>query len=82
LLSSIPKVATTRDWLSGEVPSEQASAESAGCAFAPRCPLVRDACHIAPPPLFQLGDRQAAACYEYAGAQTLAAGEMDRVLVA
>lgn len=80
LLSSIPKVATTRDWLSGEAPLEPVSAADTGCGFAARCPLVRDTCRIAPPPLFQVGDRQAAACYEYEGAPALAGGAMDRAL--
>jgi len=36
----------------------------AGCAFAPRCPLVRPACHAAPPPLSADTARQWA-CYAY-----------------
>jgi len=35
-----------------------------GCAFAPRCPLVRDACRVAPPPLASDAARQWA-CYAY-----------------
>jgi oligopeptide/dipeptide ABC transporter ATP-binding protein len=92
LLSSIPKVSTTRDWLAGDG-NENASLplplreggtlslhDNPGCAFAPRCPLVRPACRVAPPPLFRTGDRQAAACYEYESAPRLDGRDMDRVL--
>ncbi len=34
-----------------------------GCRFAPRCPAVFDRCHLAPPPLYQLGPDHAASCY-------------------
>ena len=80
LLSSIPKVATTRDWLTGEAPSDQTAPASVGCGFAARCPLVRDTCRVAQPPMFRIGDRQAAACYEYESAPRLDGDELDRVL--
>ncbi len=80
LLSAIPKVSTTLDWLSPDAAPDQAVPGTTGCAFAARCPLVRAQCRTAPPPLFRTGDQQAVACYEYQTAPTLAAGEMDRVL--
>ncbi|MDI5970382.1 ABC transporter ATP-binding protein [Streptomyces sp. SL13] len=39
-----------------------------GCPFGPRCPLVRDACRAAEPPLTQVAPEHAAAC--------VAAGEL------
>jgi len=33
-----------------------------GCSFAPRCPLVVDACHSAEPPLLQVENGRQAAC--------------------
>jgi peptide/nickel transport system ATP-binding protein len=33
-----------------------------GCSFAPRCPLVIDACREAEPPLRELGNGRRAAC--------------------
>jgi len=33
-----------------------------GCSFAPRCPLVVDACRLAEPPLVQVGNGRGAAC--------------------
>jgi peptide/nickel transport system ATP-binding protein len=35
----------------------------AGCRFAPRCPGVFGRCHVAPPPLYNLGAGHAASCY-------------------
>ena len=34
-----------------------------GCAFAPRCPLVKDLCHGHRPPLLELGGNHRAACW-------------------
>ena len=41
-----------------------------GCKFVDRCPRVMDVCHTAPPPLFQIDEGRAAACYLYKGAPT------------
>jgi ABC-type dipeptide/oligopeptide/nickel transport system ATPase component len=35
---------------------------SAGCAFAARCTLVQDTCHVAPPPLVDVAAGRRAAC--------------------
>jgi oligopeptide transport system ATP-binding protein len=36
-----------------------------GCPFAPRCALVREACHLAPPPLQQVGPGHEVFCLAY-----------------
>ena len=36
-----------------------------GCRFADRCPHVMDICYDVPPPLFQLDEGRATACYLY-----------------
>ena len=82
LLSSIPKVGTTRDWLLGNPLPDASSPDGLGCSFAPRCPLVRDVCRSATPPFFRVGDRQAAACYEYDGSPTMEGADMNGVLAA
>ena len=62
LLSAIPKVSTTRDWLATAATEETAQAGT-GCAFAPRCPLAIDRCRRAPPPLDRIGEGHEVACY-------------------
>ncbi|WP_018544303.1 ABC transporter ATP-binding protein [Streptomyces sp. LaPpAH-108] len=34
-----------------------------GCAFHPRCPMVRDVCRTDPPPLYEAGERRRSACH-------------------
>ena len=82
LLSSIPKVGTTRDWLLGNPLPDASLPDGLGCGFAPRCPLARDVCRSATPPFFRVGDRQAAACYEYDGSPTMEGADMNGVLAA
>ena len=81
LISSIPKVSTTRDWLAVDATRPPGGAPATGCNFADRCPFVAQICHTAPPPLFRTETNQAAACYQYQSAPELAAGNMDQVLV-
>ncbi|MFO1082259.1 MAG: ABC transporter ATP-binding protein [Reyranellaceae bacterium] len=46
-----------------EIPGSVGSAAGeAGCAFAPRCPLVAPSCRLAPPPLQPLPEARAVAC--------------------
>ena len=80
LISSIPKVSTTRDWIAGDEPRVPAGAVSSGCSFADRCAMVSAICHTAPPPLFRVEAKQAVACYQYRTASVLASGEMDQVI--
>jgi peptide/nickel transport system ATP-binding protein len=66
LLDSVPKLVLDADELvtfrpiAGELPSPLSPPP--GCAFAPRCPLVRESCRAAPPPLEAKGAGRAWAC--------------------
>jgi peptide/nickel transport system ATP-binding protein len=50
-----------RTILRGETPD--AAHIPAGCRFNPRCPVAFDRCRVEEPPLFDLGDGHAAACW-------------------
>jgi oligopeptide/dipeptide ABC transporter ATP-binding protein len=50
-----------RTILEGEIPD--AAHIPTGCRFRPRCPKAFDRCAIEEPPLFDVGDGQAAACW-------------------
>jgi oligopeptide/dipeptide ABC transporter ATP-binding protein len=50
-----------RTILRGETPD--AAHIPAGCRFNPRCPAAFDRCRVEEPPLFDLGDGHAAACW-------------------
>jgi peptide/nickel transport system ATP-binding protein len=50
-----------RTILEGETPD--AAHVPTGCRFHPRCPLAFDRCKVEEPPLFDLGDGHAAACW-------------------
>jgi oligopeptide/dipeptide ABC transporter ATP-binding protein len=50
-----------RTILEGETPD--AAHVPAGCRFHPRCPLAFDRCRVEEPPLFDVGEGQAAACW-------------------
>jgi oligopeptide/dipeptide ABC transporter ATP-binding protein len=65
LLSAVPKVTGPR----GQLESVEGSAPSVGamppgCPFAPRCPLTRDVCGAAPPPLRIIDEGHLTACLE------------------
>jgi peptide/nickel transport system ATP-binding protein len=68
LLASVPKLVLSDDRvvdfhpIAGELPSPLAPPP--GCAFAPRCPLARDRCARAHPPLEAKAEPRAWACYE------------------
>ncbi len=51
----------TRELLKGEIPD--ASRLPAGCRFAGRCPAAFDRCRAEEPPLIQLADGHASACW-------------------
>jgi len=65
LVSSIPLPDPSRRWgeevVSASVDERPASRD--GCTFAPRCPHVMPICAASVPPLYQLPDQRAAACY-------------------
>ncbi len=56
-----PGARTARTILRGETPD--AAHVPAGCRFHPRCPKVFDRCRTESPPLFDLGDGHASACW-------------------
>lgn len=66
LLAASPRLALERHYRDGplaEIPGSITSAlGQAGCAFAPRCPLVRTECHRAVPALRDVGAQRRVAC--------------------
>ena len=56
-----PGVRAKRTILVGETPD--AAAIPQGCRFNTRCPLVFDRCRVEEPPLIEVGDGHAAACW-------------------
>ena len=83
LISSIPKVSTTRDWLADDdAQTVQTAPARDGCRFLERCPFAMPRCADAMPPLFRTEAHRATACYQYDTAPALAPEAMDDVLVA
>jgi len=81
LISSIPKVSTTRDWLEDDgVEKVRALPGAHGCRFVDRCPVAMDRCATALPPLYRTEAQRATACFRYADSPELHAGAMDEVL--
>ncbi len=81
LISSIPKVSTTRDWLEDEGEQKTAAAPSAnGCRFVDRCPVAMAKCATHLPPLYRTEPGRAAACFLHEAHPELAAGALDEVL--
>jgi oligopeptide/dipeptide ABC transporter ATP-binding protein len=74
LLSAVPRpdpgTRTGRVLLEGDLPSP--TEKITGCAFAGRCPIVRDRCLVERPLLREVAEGQAAACH-FATPQPLAA---------
>jgi peptide/nickel transport system ATP-binding protein len=48
-----------------DAPLEEVEAVSAGCQFAPRCPMARPVCWVEAPPRSDVGDGHWAACWLY-----------------
>ena len=83
LISSIPKVSTTRDWLEDDGEQAVATHPSArGCRFLDRCPVTMPQCASHLPPLYRTEPHRAAACFQYETNPELAAEALDDVLVA
>ncbi len=73
LVESIPVPHPRLKWQGMvELPPEQETrtASTSGCTFADRCPHVMTICHAGPPPLYPVGEGQAAACHLYAPSAT------------
>ena len=75
LVSSIPRVSTTRDWAGEEKQAERVVTAS-GCKFADRCPVVMERCLGEAPPLFRTEPQRAVACFRHVAAPA----EMAEVL--
>ena len=81
LISSIPQVSTTRDWLEESGDQPPAAAPSAhGCRFVDRCPVAMPKCATALPPLYRTEPARAAACFRHEAHPELAAGALNEVL--
>jgi peptide/nickel transport system ATP-binding protein len=83
LVGSIPLPDPKRRW--ADEPPAAGSARQAGqrrgCKFAARCPHAFSVCFEKAPPLFQVNERQVAACYLYQDYTSIRSEEMDQVLV-
>ncbi len=64
LVESIPRPDPKERW-GREMASQETGgdSENLGCRFAPRCPFVMAECTSEMPPLYRIGDTQAALCY-------------------
>ncbi|HEU5431526.1 MAG TPA: ABC transporter ATP-binding protein [Thermomicrobiales bacterium] len=81
LIQSIPQADPSKAWRSEGAADDATVAPGAGgCKFADRCPAVMDMCRTAPPPLFRLDARRAAACYLYRNQPALEGTALDQVM--
>jgi oligopeptide/dipeptide ABC transporter ATP-binding protein len=85
LVGSVPLPDPDKQWLPEPPPSEESrlagSAPHNGCAFAARCPNAMAICRQERPPLYQIDEHRAAACYLYLGKPEIAADELNKVMV-
>ena len=80
LISSIPKVSTTRDWLAEDEQRIAAIPAATGCRFVDRCPVAMPKCATTLPPLYRTEPDRAAACFQYDSSPELPNGALDEVL--
>jgi peptide/nickel transport system ATP-binding protein len=80
LVGSIPRVSTTRDWLTSEPEAQQPELADAACRFAERCPSAMAVCRTTRPPLFRMDARHAAACHLHDQREQLPAEDLNAVL--
>ena len=83
LIDSIPWPDLNRRWGETEIKARESELgdNSAGCRFLARCPFAMDKCQ-SPPPLFRLGQHQAATCYLYDRNPQIAAEKLSELLPA
>ena len=62
LISSIPRVSTSRNWPAERPPAIRGASVERGCKFADRCPVALPRCVEAPPPLRLVEPDRSAAC--------------------
>ncbi len=66
LVESIPQPNPKKRWAGTVVQHETGSADTLeGCQFAPRCPYVKEECHVKQPPLYITSQNKAVSCYLY-----------------
>jgi oligopeptide/dipeptide ABC transporter ATP-binding protein len=84
LVGSVPLPDPDRQWHAEPPPSAEAKIAAAtphpGCAFAARCPDAMPVCRQFKPPLYQIDEYRAAACYLYEGKPELSKDEIGRVM--
>ena len=80
LISSIPKVSTTRDWIAENERAQPGAPGPQACSFADRCPVVTPKCLSARPALFRTEPARAVACFQYDDSPVLPANAMGSVL--
>ena len=82
---SVPLPDPDKAWHGEPPPSEEARKAAAtphdGCAFAARCPDAMAICREERPPLYQIDEHRAAACYLYMGKPEVPSDELGRVMV-
>ena len=81
LIDSIPWANLDRRWGEHPIKARETGAAGTGCRFQSRCPAAMDVCSTRPP-LFQINERQAAACHLYADKAQMAAENLTEVLPA
>jgi oligopeptide/dipeptide ABC transporter ATP-binding protein len=81
LIDSIPWPDLDRRWGEHPIKARLSDDKSDGCRFFSRCPVAMDRC-VTQPPLFQLDQSHAAACYLHADRSEVAGESLSRVLPA
>lgn len=81
LVDSIPWPDINRRWGETEIKAKESELTDygEGCKFYARCPFRMDKCKVQPP-LFQLGERQAASCYMYDQHPQVASEKLSEIL--
>ena len=63
LISSIPRVGTTRNWPAEQPPAIRDAHVNGGCKFVDRCPIAISRCIQSAPPLLPVEPDRSAACF-------------------
>jgi len=81
LIDSIPWPDINRRWGNTEIKAKESdlSEKATGCKFYARCPFANEFCKV-PPPLFKLGESQAASCYRYNTYPAIPSEELSSLL--
>ena len=81
LIDSIPWPDINRRWGETEIKAMESdtSDQATGCRFLSRCPFAMEKCRVTPP-LFRLGEQQAASCYLHEKNPTIAPEKLSELL--